>query len=80
VFQKQIKRIAIQAAVLLFFLMAGVGWACGLSPGACSARALLGAGAGYVLVRFAGQLVIRVLISALVDDQLRRYQDRNQGL
>jgi len=80
VFQKKIKRIAVQAAVLVFFLMAGVGWACGLSPGVCSVRALLGAGVGYVLVQFAGQLVIRVLISALVDDQLRRYQDRNQGL
>jgi len=79
VFVKKIKRIAVQAAVLVFFLMAGVGWACGLSPGVCSARALLGAGAGYVLVRFAGQLVVRVLISALVDEQLRRYQDRNQG-
>jgi hypothetical protein len=79
VFEKKIKRVAIHAAVLLFFVMAVVGWACGLSPGTCSARALLGACAGYVLVRSAGQLVIRVLISALVDDQLKRYQDRNQG-
>ncbi len=77
-FQKKIKRIAVRAAVLLFFVMAGVGWACGLSPGTCSARALWGACACYVLVRFAGQLVIRVLIAALADDQLRRYQDRNQ--
>ena len=78
-YQKKIKQIAIQAAVLLFFVMAVVGWACGLSPGTCSSRALLGACAGYVLVRSAGQLVVRVLISALVDDQLRRYQNRNQG-
>jgi hypothetical protein len=79
VFEKKIKRIAIQAAVLLFFVMAVVGWGCGLSPGTCSARALLGACAAYILVRTAGQLVIRVLISALVDDQIRRCQDRNQG-
>ena len=78
-YQKKIKRIAVQAAVLLFFVMAIVGWACGLSPGTCTTRALLGACAGYILVRTAGQLVIRVLISALVDDQLRRYQDRNRG-
>jgi len=79
VFQKKIKRIAVWAAVLLFFIMAVIGWGCGLSPGVCSARALLGACVGYILVRTAGQLIIRVLISALVDEQIRRYQGRNQG-
>ncbi|MCD6175911.1 MAG: hypothetical protein DRP56_01460 [Planctomycetota bacterium] len=78
-FQKTIKQIAIRAAVLLFFVMAAVGWGCGLSPGTCSSRALLGACAAYILVRTAGQLVIRVLISALVDAQIKRCQDRNQG-
>lgn len=78
-FQKKIKRIAVRAAVLLFFVMAGVGWVCGLSPETCTVRALLGACAVYILVQLAGQLVIRVLIAALVDDQLKRYQDRNQG-
>ena len=78
-FQKNIKRFAIQMAVLLFFIMAAVGWGCGLSPGTCSARALLGACAAYLLVRTAGQLVVRVLISALVDAQIKRCQNENQG-
>jgi hypothetical protein len=79
VYQKKIKHIAVRAAVLLFFVMAIVGWAFGLSPGTCTTRALLGACVGYVVVRTAGQLVVRVLVSALVDNQLKRYQERNQG-
>jgi hypothetical protein len=79
VFEKKIKQVAIQAAVLLFFVMAGVGWGCGLSPSVCSTRAFLGACAIYIFMRTAGQLVIRVLMSAFVDEQLKRYQDRNQG-
>ena len=78
-FQEKIKRIAVQVAVLLFFTMAVVGWACGLSPGTCSARALFGACVGYVLIRIAGRLIVRVLIWALVDEQVKRYQGRNQG-
>lgn len=73
---QSIKRIAIRIAVLLFFVMAIVGWTSGLEPATCASRALAGAVAVYFLIRLAGVLVIRVLIGALVDEQVRRRHPR----
>ncbi|MCE5186607.1 MAG: hypothetical protein LLF76_10830 [Planctomycetaceae bacterium] len=75
-----INRIAIRMAVLLFFIMAVVGWACGLEPASCASRAIAGAAAIYVVIRIAGQMVVRILIGSLVDEQVRlRRAKKPQG-
>lgn len=76
--QKRVNQIAVQAGVLLFFIMAVVGWCCGSQPETCASRALAGAAAVYFVVRLAGKLVVQVLVGALVEDQIRRKQSREQ--
>jgi len=61
------RRIAMRVALLGLFALAFVGWACGLTPFACTVRALVGAGVLYVLARLAG----RVIVAALADAAAR---------
>jgi hypothetical protein len=76
--QRRVNQVAVQAGVLLFFVMAVVGWCCGLQPETCASRALAGAAAVYFVVKLAGKLVIQVLVGALVEDQIRRKQSKEQ--
>jgi hypothetical protein len=78
-FETDIKCVAVQMAVLLFFVMGIVGWLSGLSPETITGRALGGALAIYVLIRTAGKLVVRLLLRALVNEQIRRRQHARQG-
>ncbi|MHC5083874.1 MAG: hypothetical protein ACYTET_08065 [Planctomycetota bacterium] len=78
-FKTNIKRVAVQIAVLIFFVMALTGWISGHPIATCASRALLGAVAIYCIVRVAGQLVVKVIISALVDEQVRQREETNQG-
>jgi hypothetical protein len=71
-FETDIKRVAVQAAVLLFFVMAIIGWCSGLSPETIASRAVGGAVAIYLLIRVAGNLTARVLLRAMVNEQMRR--------
>jgi hypothetical protein len=75
---KNSHQLAVQIAVLLCFVMGGIGWACGLEPATCASRAALGAAAAYGLIRLAGKLVVKVLVGALVEDQIRRKQLKEQ--
>lgn len=77
-FEKDIKRLAVQMAVVLFFVMAIVGWFSGLTPETITFRALGGALAIYILVLTAGKLMVRVLIRALVNEQMRRHRKDEQ--
>ena len=77
-FEAKIKCIAVQIAVLIFFVMALTGWVSGHPIATCAWRAFLGAAAIYCIVRFAARLVVKVLLSALVDEQVRQRQE-NQG-
>jgi hypothetical protein len=71
------KRISIQIAVLGFFVLAGVGWASGLSPAACSLRASVGAACLYMVIRFAGNVAIRLLADAAAESVRRARQEGN---
>jgi len=73
---RYVNQVAVQAGVLLFFVIGVVGWCCGLQPETCASRAVAGAAAVYVVVRVAGKLVVQVLVAALVEDQLRRKQSK----
>jgi hypothetical protein len=77
-FEKDIKRVAIPLAILMFFVMAFVGWASDLSPGTSGTRAVIGAVVVYCLVRLGGTLIVNVCIRALVNEQMRRYQKTEQ--
>ena len=79
-FDDKIKRVAVQCGVLMFFVMAMVGWASGLSPCTAGARAGGGFIAVYCLVRLAGKLIINVLTAAAVNEKVRQHQKSNQEL
>ncbi len=61
------KRLATISAVATFFVMALVGWACDVSVFVCSLKALAGAVAIFVLLRWAGSVVAGIVASAIVD-------------
>lgn len=69
---KTTRAIAIRLSVLLFFIMALTGWCCGHEPAVCTARAVIGAATLYLIVRIAGNLVVRMLIETMADEQARR--------
>ena len=71
-FEKDIKRIAVQLAVFMFFVVCFIAWASNLSPATSASRAVAAAVAVYLLIRFAGKLIFSVLMRALVNDQIRR--------
>ena len=77
-FKTRIKQIAIQSAVLLFFVMAVTAWIKGCSPATCAVRALTGAVATFYIVSIAGKLCVKVLVSALVEDQIQKRQNSEQ--
>ncbi len=62
------KRIAVTLSVMVFFAIAIVGWACGLSPYACSVKAVVGAIMIYVVARLAGRFVVRIVADVMVGD------------
>jgi len=61
------RSIAGTLAVVCFFGVGLVGWVIGLSPYACSKRALIGAAAGYVGGMLAVKAINAVLTSAMID-------------
>lgn len=71
---KPVNRIAVQSAVPLFFVISVLGWFCGLEPAVCAERAALAALAAFVVIKLAGKMVMKVLVGALVEDQVRRKQ------
>jgi hypothetical protein len=60
------KRLALILAIMGFFLMACVGWACGQEPLVCAIRSAVGAVALYVIMRLAGGLAVRILVDAVM--------------
>jgi hypothetical protein len=77
-FEKDIKRIAVQLAVLMFFVVCFIAWASNLSPATTASRAAAVSIGVYILARIAGKLVFSVLMRALVNDQVRRRQQSKQ--
>ena len=75
---KNIKRIAVQWATLMFFVMAVVGWVSGLSPYTSGMRAVGGFIAVYCLIRLAGTIIISVLVQAMANEQIRQHRKSDQ--
>jgi hypothetical protein len=59
--------VAATMGVLCFFAVGLVGWVTGLTPYACSKRALLGAVMGYVGGSLVAKAVNAVLTNALIE-------------
>ena len=76
--ERSVRSAAVQMAVLVFFAMAIAGWLWRCSPGACAARAFGGAVAMYIVVMIAGRLVVKIIIHAMVDNQMRKQAERNK--
>lgn len=76
--QRSVRAVAIQLAVVVFFAMAVAGWVCGCSPGECGLRALGGAAVMYAVVQIAGRIVVKILLDAMVDSQMRKQTNRTK--
>ncbi|MEJ5259685.1 MAG: hypothetical protein WHS88_05800 [Anaerohalosphaeraceae bacterium] len=76
--EQNVKILAVYSAVFVFFLMAAAGWLFGCSPAVCASRALAGAVVMYAVVQFCGRMVIRILLDAIVESQLRKQTDRDR--
>jgi len=74
---KATRAIAVRLSVLLFFIMALTGWLYGQEPVVCAWRAMIGATALYLVVRIAGNLVVRMLLEAMAQDQARRREQKH---
>lgn len=72
------KILAVYLAVFVFFVMAVAGWLFGCSPALCASRALAGAVVMYAVVQICGRIVIRILLHAMVESQLRKQSGRDR--
>ncbi|MBN2272363.1 MAG: hypothetical protein JXN61_17255 [Sedimentisphaerales bacterium] len=71
--------IALNFAVISFFGISIVTWLSGLTPFICCKRAVAGALFAYVTSVLAVKLINAILISAMVDNQMRRQKELNSG-
>lgn len=76
--EQKIKILAVYLAVFVFFVMAVAGWLFGCSPAMCGSRALAGAVVMYAVVQISGRIVIRILLNAMVESQLRKQNRDSQ--
>lgn len=60
------RRYSISIAVVGFFILAGVGYGCGVPPLMCGLRALAGGAALFVMTQVAGKIVIEIVADAMV--------------
>ncbi|HUT30644.1 MAG TPA: hypothetical protein VMX13_12690 [Sedimentisphaerales bacterium] len=75
----QARPIAVGIAVLFFFGISLVGWLSGLSPFTCCKRAMLASAVSYAAGTLAVKAVNAVLMSALIDSQVRREKEKNSA-
>lgn len=74
-----IKPIAVSFAVLCFFGISIVACLCGLTPFTCCKRAITGAILAYVAATLAIAAINAILISAMVENQMKQEQGQNSG-
>jgi hypothetical protein len=70
--KSSIRPTAVSLAVLLFFIMAIAGWFCGLNPSTCASRAFAGAILTYIVVSWAGKIIVNIIIQSIVDSKLSK--------
>lgn len=69
------RRMALTAAVLGFFVLAGVGWSGGVPVDACAMRA----GIGMVVVYVMARVLNWVLVQAVADAVVRAASEKEEG-
>lgn len=67
-----VRSIAINVAVICFFVLSLVGWASGLSPSVCCKRAMIGAVLAYIAGAWATRAINAVLIHAMITNQMNQ--------
>ncbi len=73
-----VHRVAIIASAFALFAMAAVGVASDVPAESCAIRAIIGAIVMYLVARFAGKCVMRVIADAYVRDMASR-QDKSEN-
>ncbi len=74
-----IRSTAVSIAVICFFGISIIAWLSGLSPSTCCKRALTGALLAYIAAVFALKAINAILISAMVENQMRQQKEHNSG-
>ena len=69
---RSILKTARLAAIMAFFVMALVGWFSHGDPAVCAWRGVIGAIVMYAAVRIAGAMFIKILIDAMVRDEMKK--------
>ena len=70
--------IAIGLSVMCFFGLSLIGWSCGLSPGICCKRAIIGSLLAYIAGIWAVKAVNAILMNAIITKQMEK-QKQGQG-
>ncbi len=68
--QKSIRSIAMTSAVLVFFVMAVIGWCRGLSPATGCSRSVIGAIITYIAVSWAARGVMSIIINEIIESKV----------
>jgi hypothetical protein len=76
--QKYIRSIAITFAVLIFFVMALVGWFSGLSPATCCSRSAIGAIITYIAVSWSARGVMSIMISEIIESKVNEANQKDK--
>jgi hypothetical protein len=70
--------VAVPAAVLVFFIMAGVGVYWDVAPHAVALKAAAGAVVTYIIVSLAVKVFVRVMVDSMVRSKLNEIERQNR--
>ncbi len=76
--QKSIRSIAITFAVLIFFVMAIIGWFSGLSPATCCSRSVIGAIITYIAVSWSARGVMSIIINEIIESKVNEANQKDK--
>ena len=66
----RVRPLAVRVAVVVFFIMAALGFLCGLPTETCAYRAMVGAVVFYVMTLVVGHIVVGAVSGAVVSTQI----------
>jgi hypothetical protein len=76
--QKSIRSIATTFAVLVFFVMAVLGWCCGLSPSTSCTRSVAGAIITYLVISWAAKGVMSIIINEIIVSKINKANQKDK--
>ncbi len=76
--QKSIRSIATTFAVLVFFVMAVLGWCCGLSPATSCTRSVAGAIITYLVISWAAKGVMSIIINEIIVSKINKANEKDK--